>query len=365
MSDAPERQHHYGELTSAQLDAVDRLLAEALKVGPACKRRAISKILEKFPTFTRGECWQRIRYLRRRSNIHTPRESSATAAFELRQKHVHSLRRWSAVDDDKLLNWAGYEPVEKIANRLGRSERAVRFRLCALGMSGRVTDAWSLRELRKLLRISPERLRHLIGAGTLRVRDARITAESLSHFCRSKRDIEVPADGEDIAGEVRDHREAYGWEKAAVLLGVELSQVHSLVSSGELKLMDTFVTDRSFEEFCRRFGSEINLGLIDPRTAKWLIQEYGVTSPPIAQRIVPRAQKHALVVRTCKCGREIAGNVFFKHVRVCQGLSIQAASSPVQSVAGVSTYVPASRRYRSNDGYGPARLADCPGMCAN
>ena len=315
MLNAPERQHHPGYLTSVQLDAVDRLLAEALKVGPACKRRAISKILEKFPTFTRGECWQRIRHLRRRSNTHTPRESSATADVERRHKHGHSLRRWSAEEDDKLLNWAGYEPVENIANRLDRSERAVRFRLCALGMSGRVTDGWSLRELRKLLRISPERLRHLIGTGTLRVRDARITAESLLHFCRSKRDIEL---GEDIAGEVNANREAYGWEKAAVLLGVDLGKVQSLVSSGELKLMDTFVTDRSFEEFCRRFGSEINLGLIDPKTAKWLIQEYGVSSPPIAQQIVPRAQKHALVVRTCKCGRRIAGNVFFKHVRVCQ-----------------------------------------------
>ena len=41
--------------------------------------------------------------------------------------------------------------------------------------------------------------------------------------------------------------------------------------------MDTFVTDRSFEEFCKKHGDEINMTLIDPATAKWLVREYGVT----------------------------------------------------------------------------------------
>ena len=62
---------------------------------------------------------------------------------------------WTPADDDRLLNWAGYEPVKKIAQRLGRSDRAVRFRLGALGISAKVTDGWSLRALRKMLRVSP------------------------------------------------------------------------------------------------------------------------------------------------------------------------------------------------------------------
>jgi hypothetical protein len=62
-------------------------------------------------------------------------------------------------DDAKLLDLAGYEPVNEIAERLGRSERAVRFRLGALGMSARVTDGWSQCALRKLLRMSRTRLR--------------------------------------------------------------------------------------------------------------------------------------------------------------------------------------------------------------
>jgi len=49
-------------------------------------------------------------------------------------------RAWTAEEDARLLDWAGYEPVNKIAQRLGRSVRAVRFRLGALGMSARVSD---------------------------------------------------------------------------------------------------------------------------------------------------------------------------------------------------------------------------------
>ena len=30
-----------------------------------------------------------------------------------------------------------------------------------------------------------------------------------------------------------------------------------------------------------------------------------------------RCQKHALVVRECKCGLKIAGNVYFRHVKRC------------------------------------------------
>src|SRR5271157_3577744 len=85
--------------------------------------------------------------------------------------------------DAKLLNLAGYEPVTKIARRLGRSERAVRCRLGALGISGKVTDGWSLRTLQATLRVRRPRLRRLIGMGILKVRDPRISASSLAVLC--------------------------------------------------------------------------------------------------------------------------------------------------------------------------------------
>jgi hypothetical protein len=99
---------------------------------------------------------------------------------------------------------------------------------------------------------------------------------------------------------------------------------------GQLKVLDTFVTDRSFDEFCDKHGTEINLALIDPATAKWLIEEYGVPSPSTDGRTVGRAQKHALVVRTCKCGRKIAGNVYFKHAKTCKASADQAIRQAVE-----------------------------------
>jgi hypothetical protein len=222
-----------------------------------------------------------------------------------------------------LLNWAGYEPVSKIAQRLGRSVRAVRFRLGALGMSARVTDGWSQREIRKLLRVSPARLRYLIGAGMLRVRDPRITTNSMLMLCRSN-------------GLLLDHSAlehtvtlsklaACPWERAAELLGIAAEEIQTLICKGTLKVADPFVTERSFEEFCRKHGDQINMSLIDRATARWLVEEYGVST---ASRALSPAQKHAMIVRACKCGRKIAGNVFFKHVKHCPTLNEERMGRP-------------------------------------
>ena len=59
------------------------------------------------------------------------------------------------------------------------------------------------------------------------------------------------------------------------------------------------------------------MALIDPSTRKWLVSEYGVLDP-VEVKTLPRAQKHALIIRACKCGRKIAGNVYFRHVRHCK-----------------------------------------------
>ena len=122
--------------------------------------------------------------------------------------------------------------------------------------------------------------------------------------------------------------EAYSWKRAAKRLAITVENVQSLISAGQLKLMDTFVTDRSFEDFCRKHGNEINMTLIDPATKKWLMSEYGV-SETADSKILPRAQKHALVIRECRCGRKIAGNVYFRHVRHCRLLQAQSMGTAV------------------------------------
>jgi len=113
--------------------------------------------------------------------------------------------------------------------------------------------------------------------------------------------------------------DAYSWDRAADLLGITVEQVQGFICKGKLKVLDPFVTDRSFEEFCGKHGDQINMVLIDPATAKWLVSEYGVSQGGDGRQ-VSRAQKHALIIRTCKCGTKIAGNIFFKHVKHCRVL---------------------------------------------
>jgi hypothetical protein len=97
---------------------------------------------------------------------------------------------------------------------------------------------------------------------------------------------------------------------------MEVIDVQKLISNGQLKLVDTFVTDRAFEEFCRKHGTLINMSLMDVSTRRWLAAEYGVPDC-VDDKSLPRAQKHARIIRACACGRKIAGNVYFRHIRHC------------------------------------------------
>jgi hypothetical protein len=307
------------------LPAIDQLLVAGIKLGPRKKHDAINKILQLVPEWKRGDCWRRIRQLRR-----TPALAIPSTGQDLKKTdgngslHRPSSRPWLKEDDDKLLDLAGYEPVTKIAERLGRSVRAVRFRLGALGMSARVKDGWSQRGLRKLLRVSRARLRDLAARGMLRVRDPRIAGSSLAELYEKTHPPGDNSSGHRPRAAISKEG-AYSWKRAARLLGIAQEDIRRLISKGELRLLDTFVTDRSFEDFCRKHGNEINLSLMDRATRNWLLNEYGVAEMA-DRKPIPRAQKHALIVRECGCGRKIAGNVYFRHLRHChhfpQGLPI-------------------------------------------
>jgi len=300
---------------------IDQLLVAGIKLGPQKKHDAINKILELVPGWKRGDCWRRIRQLRRTPALAVPSpEQDLEKSNGNGSLHRPFSRPWLKEDDERLLDLAGYEPVTKIAERLGRSVRAVRFRLGALGMSARVKDGWSQRGLRKLLRVSRARLRYLVANGMLRVRDPRITGSSLAQLYENKYSPGDNSHGHMSRAAIAE-QSPYSWKRAAKLLGVTQDDIRRLISDGELRLLDTFVTDRSFEDFCRKHGSEINLSLMDPATRKWLIGEYGI-SETADGKAVPRAQKHALIVRECRCGRKIAGNVYFRHVRHCSSPAV-------------------------------------------
>ncbi len=331
---SPAVSNNQSKINPRFLPVIDRVLIAGLKLGTAGKREAINKVLQLVPEWKRGDCWRRIRQLRRSSAIAglsscTP-EKLVPESDSSRGGSRQPSRPWTSADDDRLLNWAGYEPVSKIAQRLGRSVRAVRFRLGALGMSAKVSDGWSQRALRKLLRVSPAKLRHLIGTGMLRVRDPRVTTVSLLALC-NRNGFSLDHAAMDRITVALSKHDACPWERAADLLGLAVEQFQKFICKGDLKVFDPFVTDRSFEEFCRKHGDQINMSLIDPATAKWLVSEYGV-SPGSNDRQVSRAQKHALVIRTCKCGRKIAGNIFFKHVKHCRALKQRAVGTALSGV---------------------------------
>jgi len=331
MPSAPGRK---GNKPSKQLAAIDRLLIAGIKLGPAKKRDAINRVLELVPECTRGDCWWRIKQLRRnakRATLEQRHPAKAKKAGETAAARRQVSRPWTPTDDDRLLKLSGYEPVKRIAERLHRSVRAVRFRMTALGMSARVKDAWSLRALWKMLRVRSSRLTYFIGNGLLKVRDARISASSLAAFCEQNQPSLPPSTLERVTAALVKGNEGYTWERAADLLGVTVAQVQSWISAGQLRVVDTFVTDRSFEEFCRKHGDQINMTLIDPATAKWLANEYGVSRPATDGTSVSRIQKHALVIRACHCGRKIAGNAYFRHVRTCQSVAAAFTQSPNQA----------------------------------
>jgi hypothetical protein len=157
----------------------------------------------------------------------------------------------------------------------------------------------------------------------LRVRDARITATSVAAL-REQLDptqsIPLVNSGSTISG-------ALSWRRVASLLETSLDEVRMWLARRQLRVVDTFITEKALEEFCRRCnrngGPKLSYRLVDPKVLQWL-KDYGITVPtPEIKSSVSGFEKHAFLTRVCsECGRSIRGNAYFIHIRACKGAGV-------------------------------------------
>src|ERR1700746_2581324 len=104
MPDALARKDDCARIASERLAMIDGLLIEGIRIGSASKRRAINKVLRDFPEFTRGDCWQRIRYLRRNlgaGSLRVCQCDRVTSVSKTGPNRRPVARQWTEADDDK------------------------------------------------------------------------------------------------------------------------------------------------------------------------------------------------------------------------------------------------------------------------
>jgi hypothetical protein len=358
--------HKNGQRSPKWLPEMDRILLVGMKHGPEGVREATSRVLSLGAGLTRADCWKRLRFLRGKNgtgNYLPPRQwpievqellrdgyleggekkrqalkavrglypglpSNGPSRFARRQGWLPKLTQirrppWTQAEEQKLWELAGYETAAKIGERLGRSEGAVRFRLKSLGLSVKVKDGWSFRALHEMLHVGPSKLRRLIAEGLLRVRDPRISSTSLTglldrRIASAKDAVECGASA--TTRQKLHKRRAYSWSSAAKILGADIEQVRNWITTGELKIVDGFVTERAFQDFCKKPGSELNFGLLGDEVRDWLVEGYSMR--PLARNDaapIPGNEKHALIIRQCPtCRRPMRGNIFFRHVKTCK-----------------------------------------------
>jgi hypothetical protein len=315
----------------------DQLLRTGYERGWLGKRDAVAELLRRHPNWQPHIIWKRAATLGLVQKI--PRRGQE------RSQHP-----WSEEDDRVLLNLSGYKDVRVIGKKLHRSANAVRSRLSVLGKSSRAhKEGYAQRTLSEELHLGRRTIRHLIVQGLLEVRDPRITRESLMGLTKlesapitlSQRAQEsaVLAERLGLGDRGMDHlgisvpdipdvaptsakrsRAKRVWIEVAKALSVSLQTVEGYIVRGVLKLYDPRITERSIKSLCRRNGSLVNYDFLNQETRAWLESSMDLVrnEGEALTRRLEAARKHARTVRKCRCGREVRGNAFFRHIKTCR-----------------------------------------------
>ena len=300
---------------------LDQCLRAALAQGRPNVRIAVNRMLQAHPALTRAQCWQRLRWLREHTSCERPTPDSWPVelieqlragyrcggackrdAFRAIRTHFPNLpghvivrfarsqgwlttcsstcvprRRWTAAEQAHFASMAEHRSVTQIAQALGRSTKAVRWRLGAQGLSARIEGVWSLRQLGDTFHIGTATLRRRIVEHALRVRDAHITGASLlacRRFAALGEALRVQNRAPSLSIQPDRH---YRWKEAAQLLGHRIDFVQQGVAHGVLKLVDARVSDAALQRFCTHYAQgRLHCDRIEPAIYRWLVREYGL-----------------------------------------------------------------------------------------
>ena len=113
----------------------------------------------------------------------------------------------------------------------------------------------------EFLHVSPRVVLRWIMLGWLKVRDSRISIPSFEAFSMTHAPQLTLGEPRFLALGGSNSRAGYTWAKVAKHFRAGPETVQDWISRGWLKFCDAHITERSFEDFCRKHGSEINYDL--------------------------------------------------------------------------------------------------------
>ncbi|MFK2899324.1 hypothetical protein ISP15_03185 [Dyella jejuensis] len=237
-------------------------LHEGYRRGGKCKREAFCAVRSRYPDLPGHVI---TRFARRQGWLV---KSPAS---------VSPRRRWTAAEQAHFAAMAEQQPVAKMAHALGRSRKAIRWRLGAQGLSAKVEGLWSARRLTRTLHVGRITLRRWIAEHAVRVRDAHITGTSLLAYRARDSYVNEGVARDGTASITIQPDQCYCWKEAAQLLGHRIEGVRQGVARGTLKLVDTLVSDQALQRFCQHYSlGRLDRSRIDPGIHRWLVCEYGL-----------------------------------------------------------------------------------------